>query len=97
MSFMKPEVYKGLYFQVETTHGTEIVPVDAIGRTAVTHVKALLNYLEGAALDDDERVIVSEGWLARMSAPGYMDCTSWGAYPSESSALAYLDDMYGED
>lgn len=46
MPFMQPQVYRGEYFEVNTSAGTEIVPTDVIGRTMNAHVDALLNYLE---------------------------------------------------
>lgn len=97
MAFMKPEIYKGLYFAIETTCGTEIVPADVIGRTVGTHVEAFANYLEGAPLDSEECAECREGWLARMSAPGYMDCTAWGAYASKEAAERALSEMYGDE
>ena len=99
MSFMQPQIYRGTYFKVNTSCGTEIVPTDVIGRTMNVHVEALLNYLEGTPDDDDEMCEVREGWLARWCVPGYLDCicTDWSAHESEADARAYLDDMYGED
>lgn len=94
---MQPQVYKGEYFKVDTSEGTEIVPVDVVGRTMNAHVDALLNYLEGRPTDPEEVCEVHSGWLARMSAPGYMDCTAWTAHASESEATKYLTDMYGGD
>ena len=97
MGFMEKQVYFDTYFEVETNIGTEIVPSDVIGRTCATHVEALLDYLEGDPLDPDELCELHEGWIARMSAPGYMDCTSWTAHKSVEEADEYLEEMYGED
>lgn len=97
MPFMQKQVYHGGYFEIDTDQGTEIVPDDVIGRTMNTDVSAFLNYLEGKPLDDDELIEHKTGWLGRMSAPGYMDCTSWGAYKTEQEANESLDDMFGED
>lgn len=37
-------------------------------------------------------------WFARLSAPGYMDCTDWsGPYDTEAEAKVYLDAEYPED
>lgn len=96
-SFMKPEIYKGWYFRVETTAGIEVVPAHACGRTCATHVEALLNYLEGKPLDSDELIVAEDGWLARLSAPGYLDCTPWTVHASEREAHEHLEEMYGED
>lgn len=97
MSFMKPEIYFGGYFEIETTHGTECVPADVIGRTCSTAAEAFANYVEGKIQDDDELIEYREGWLTRMSAPGYMDCTEWSVHPTEEEAREYLADMYGDD
>lgn len=37
-----------------------------------------------------------EGWLARLSAPGYLDCTDTSAFETELEALEYLLDMYAD-
>lgn len=97
MSFMKPQVYKGEYFEVNTSAGTEIVPTDYVGRTMAVHVDALLNYLEGTPDDPEEVCEVHSGWLARMSAPDYLDCTDWSAHRTETEATEYLNEMYGDD
>lgn len=97
MSFMQQQIYHGGYFAVDTTSGTEIVPDDLIGRTVGTHVEAFLNYLEGKPVDPEEVVEHKTGWLARMTAPGYLDCTDWTAHATETAAKAFLDDAYGDD
>lgn len=98
MSFMQKQIIYDLCFIVETTHGSEVIPSDVLNRTAATHVEAMLDYLEGTPLDEDELVAVSEGWLCRLSAPGYMDCTPWsGPYETEAEAEEAIGAMYGED
>jgi hypothetical protein len=56
-------------------------------------VAALREYCEGRI----QSVESVTGRGARMSAPGYMDCTEWAVFDSEEEANAHLDDMYGED
>lgn len=97
MSFMHPQVYEDDYFEIDTTHGTEIVPGDLIGRTCATHVEAFLNYLSGTPIDCDEEIPVKRGWLARMHAPGYLDCTEWTAFETQFEALAFLVETLMED
>jgi len=36
------------------------------------------------------------GYGARLSAPGYMDCTEWSVFDTEQEAEEYLRDMYPE-
>jgi hypothetical protein len=97
MAFMQKQIYFSGYFAIDTTHGIQIVPDDVIGRTVSTHVEAFANYIEGEPLDDDEMIEHQTGWLGRMSAPGYMDCTEWSAYKTEQEANEHLEEMYGED
>lgn len=97
MSFMKKEIFHGKFFTVETTHGTETVPTYLLTRTEGLIAEALANYCTGNILDPDEDLVAKEGWLARMSAPGYMDCTDWTSHASEKEANEYLDALYGDE
>ena len=90
--FMQPEIYKDRAYIVETTHGTGVVPWKLVGN--VKEMDYLEDYLEGAPYDDQE-LVIKEGYLARMSAPGYLDCTEWSIHDTEEEALAYLEEMYG--
>lgn len=95
VAFMQPQVYKGGYFKVNTSVGTEIVPADLVGATGGTvAVESLRYYLEGEPDDANEVEGMETGWLARMSAPGYLDCTAWSAYPTEAAAWAALHEMF---
>lgn len=109
-SFMQPVIEHGDYFEVETSHGTEFVPADVVHLPfRVIHaaggfydedspewpaiVQAFGPYVAG----DMQSVSPGHGWLARMSAPGYMDCTEWRAYKTEIEAMQALIDMYGNE
>lgn len=96
MGFMQPQVFHGGYFKIETTIGTEIVPAHVVGQTTDTHTKRFYNYVEGRPLDLFATIPYQEGWLARMSAPGYMDCTDWSVHATEEAAYAALAELYGE-
>ena len=38
------------------------------------------------------------GWFARLSAPGYLDCTGWtGPFPSEVKAREFIRETYEVD
>lgn len=110
-SFMQPVVEPGGYWEVETSIGTEYVPADLVDldfRVNVGDVfrledetsfadqvlDAVAPYVEGNAVNE---ATYREGWLARMSAPGYMDCTMWTGHATEQEARQYLEDTYGED
>jgi hypothetical protein len=38
-----------------------------------------------------------QGFGARLSAPGYLDCTEWVVFDTESEAEEYLKEQYGDD
>jgi len=94
-----------MYF-VETNHGTELVPEDICGRLDVDMANAseaeladaarvLLPYIEGSTVTGIER---REGWYGRLSAPGYLDCTSWiGPYATEQECMTAVCDEWEVD
>ena len=96
MSFMQPQIEFAQYFEVDTTHGTFIVPADVVGSTMSAAPEAFADYVEGEVFGDDP-IEVKEGWLARLSAPGYMDCTDWSVFKTEEEAVQGLKDLYGDD
>jgi hypothetical protein len=96
-SFMKPHIEHGDYFAVDTSSGTEIVPCDVCGYAGSAEAQDLRDYLEGKPDSADELVRSKTGWLARMSAPGYLDCTDWTAHETEDEARAYLIEHYADD
>ena len=57
-----------------------------------------VDYLSAGSIADEECLENTEpGWYARLSAPGYLDCTDWvGPYDTEEEALEALFDVYGE-
>lgn len=96
MSFMQKEIYFGSYYEVAANHGeTHIVPIDVSGH--VQTYGELSDYVEGKIDSPEDTTDICNGWLARMQAPGYLDCTDWAAFSTEAEADAYLDEMYGDD
>lgn len=109
MSFMQQQITHGDYFAIDTDQGTEYVPAGITGLVAVpeelnttldedhanwpTMLAALHIYCMGTIVE----VTPKTGWLARMSAPGYMDCTDWSPFGSEEEAVKGLTEMYGDE
>ena len=60
------------------------------------YLESVGQYCEGGAAGIESIEIVS-GWGARLSAPGYLDCTEWSVYETEEEARADLAEMYGDD
>lgn len=94
MAFMEPDIYHGEYYILESsTHGTTFLPL-YVEPGAKTNAD-LAMYCEGPIDSPEEPVNIASGILARMSAPGYLDCTEWSPYASEDEALADLRENYG--
>lgn len=105
MAHMRVFASRFAAYHVETECGTEVVPEDVCGALdtsdaltpyeTVGNLHKLESYLEGSRVEGVER---KEGWYARLSAPGYMDCTPWtGPYASESKAVAVVCKQYDCD
>lgn len=54
----------------------------------------VMDYYDGAHVYSVELI---EGYGARMSAPGYMDCTSWDVFDTLEAAEQHLRDEYPQD
>lgn len=96
--FMKPVVYRGTYIEVETSDGTEIVTIPMVP-DGVCFLRAgnFQEYCHGKIIDPEAQLEIESGYLARMSAPGYMDCTDWTAHKTQEAAEDYLIENYGEN
>ena len=80
MSFMQPETVRGcVRVECVRTGESAIVPTGYDGAECLP--------FKGPV----EREPMPNAWIARLSAPGYMDCTEWdGPYTSEEAALKGL-------
>lgn len=53
-------------------------------------------YVEGT-IDADVAPVLHRGkYIARLSAPGYMDCTEWSMHDTMKAAEEYLVEMYDD-
>ena len=105
-NFMQRQItHKQAWLRVETTHGTEFVDATSLfvrdSRT-LTHslsdderfalVLEIQEYTEG----EPQEWETIRGYGARLSAPGYLDCTEWNVFDTVEEAEKYLDDTYPE-
>lgn len=92
MGFMQPQADHFTMLVIETSAGTEAVPRDIVGPTR--DPADLVDYLEGEA-EEEAEIEEQTGWWARLSAPGYLDCTSWdGPHATEEDALKALAELH---
>lgn len=108
MSFMEPQVEFGTWIVVDGNNGVDVIPSDLVSVADVVHLRHMLEVSDTIELADtvladyvESRfaysIEIKEAWGARLSAPGYMDCTPWCVLDSEKEAYAYLEDMYDDD
>lgn len=109
MGFMEQQVTtKQTWIEVETSHGTVYLDAPVLGlfvrnSDPVTHpltdkeresiIAQLSEYCEGTI----QSWSTIKGYGARLSAPGYMDCTEWSVFGTAEEAQQYLDEYYPED
>src|SRR6267154_983160 len=108
MAFMQKQVTnKQAWIRVETSCGTEFIDAVSLGlnlRDSQTETHRLKNkeresaisqlstYCEGTI--QEWKTI--RGYGARLSAPGYLDCTEWVVFDTPQEAHAYLDENFPE-
>ena len=95
-SFLKPNLLADKYYQIETTQGTEIIPAH------ITNARGPARNFTAMCQGDilmplDELMLPQQGYVARMFAPGYLDCTEWTAFPTLRQAQEYLMENYADD
>jgi len=96
------------WLQVETTQGTEFIRIADTSlfvrnSQTLTHpmsdedkdatIEKIRPYVEGKPQSWEN----IKGYGARLSAPGYLDCTEWTVFDTKEEAEKYLDEMYPED
>jgi hypothetical protein len=78
------------WMKLGTVYDTDCLEEDSDMRRLLGALEA---YVEGF-VDDVASVERVEGFGARLSAPGFMDCTQWTVHKTREEAEAYLRDMY---
>jgi hypothetical protein len=90
MAHMIPEYVKTQKWNLTKPNGDEEIFDD---------VRDAGDYIDKHATDKDDYVITcARGWFARLSAPGYLDCTEWGGpFDTAFDARQYIVDTYDVD
>jgi hypothetical protein len=96
------------WLQVETTQGTEFVRIADISlfvRNSDCPSQPLTDDEREATIDKIRDYVEDtpksweniKGYGARLSAPGYLDCTEWTVFDTAEEAEKYLEEFYPED
>ena len=94
---------KERWAEVSTNCGTEFVAIEELGialpdnldiESLASARELLAEYVEGKQIYDYQ---IIEGYGARLSMPGYLDCTPWTVHDTEEEAEAYIEELYDDD
>lgn len=98
MSFMQKQIKYGRWILVDGPLGTDAIPFDVVftsqnRKTMHPTFDDVRHYTEN---EEAFSIDIIDGYGARLSAPGYMDCTSWSVFDTEGEARESLEDQYGD-
>ena len=87
------------WIEIDGNCGTTFVPFDVVystqnSKTLHPSKSDVADYYDG---NDVYSVDVVDGYGARLSMPGYMDCTEWSVYATAEQAYESLVEMYDDD
>jgi hypothetical protein len=98
------------WFEIDGNSGTDYVPASVVGYPRMHRLcldatvesqdfPRLFTLLESYVKDYTENTRITgitliEGYGARLSAPGYLDCTGWVVFDTKEEAEEYLEDNY---
>jgi hypothetical protein len=94
---METETMFAEWIVIDGVYGVSVYPEDYFSEG-----EALADYLGTDRLAENigkvEECETVKGWCARLSMPGYLDCTEWfGPFTSEQSAADHIHETYIED
>lgn len=100
---MQPVIEFGDCWECETEHGeTFVVPDNVVGISfdGDTHEDPSIfsDYIpEGCCGKCTSATVRRNVWIARLSAPGYLDCTEWELHDTADDAAQSLISNYGDE
>ena len=106
--FMQPEVTYGRWYEIETLDGYYALPFELIGDAYIVSDRWVdaedepnlvdrINQYVGVPRDRVLAVQTIDGWGARLSASGYLDCTDWCVFQTEQEARDYASWLSEKD
>lgn len=96
MSFMQEQIIYDRWIEIDSKEGTFFIPQDLIGKTTEPRLSDCAPFIPCLPQNVISMRII-DGYGARLSAPGYLDCTEWTVFPTKEQAQKFLTEMYGDD
>lgn len=75
---------------INTTNGIVAIPQDFVGKQCTFTASDVADYIDGEFISAE----LVDGYGARLSMPGYLDCTEWTVFDTEEAADQFLCDTY---
>lgn len=99
MAFMEPQYQEGLWLEVLAKDGSlHYLPADLFSKLPDEQELAIYIEVEPSKPEDPATLYtVVRGVGARLSAPGYLDCTDWFVHPNLEAATKWIEEEYGDD
>lgn len=97
MAFMERQIIRDEFVKIETNHGVTFVPIDVVGTLPDPLTQDALSDLAQYCEGIPESAEIISGFGARLSAPGYLDCTEWAVFDTEDEAVEYMDEYYSDE
>ena len=88
MAFMERQVECGEWWELDSSDGIFYAPAWETSKNEM---------IEDCARGSMWTIKMVKGYGARLSAPGYLDCTEWTVFDTEQEAYQFLEDYYPED
>lgn len=100
--FMTPSITdRQTWLRIEGTNGITFLLIEELGQNRSAFLllseEAQLATIRAYYDGTPESVEIITGYGARLSAPGYPDCTEWAVFDSCEAAEEYLVEMYGDE
>lgn len=90
---MEKQIVYDRWVIIDTTEGMVAVPQDYIGKQTQFIASDVKDFIEGQFIEAH----VVDGYGARMSMPGFLDCTEWTVFKTHEEADEFLCSMYLDD
>ena len=102
---MIPKILKERWIVIDGPMGTEYLPLNVWAENEANQLlseflnegkeNVFSNWLKDMCENTEAYSLsIKNGFGARLSAPGYMDCTEWSLYETEKEARLYIEESY---
>lgn len=89
---MGKQIIYGNWWIIETNEGIDVIPADLVGTNLGDLAETCRDFISGRFVSAE----LLRGYGARLSMPGYLDCTPWSFHETEKEASEFLAAMYDD-